>query len=94
MNTDLNIHLSAQAFVGLQKAALASGRTPAEVAQVTLEQMYSVSSGEAGKGVELNNVRRIEEHFGAIDIGMPIGSDNAQIDADLARAYGDVGDQA
>jgi len=32
---------------------------------------------------------RLRRHFGAVNLGHPTGADNAQIDADLARAYAD-----
>lgn len=32
---------------------------------------------------------RFERHFGAVDLGHPTGTDNEQIDADLATAYSD-----
>jgi hypothetical protein len=30
---------------------------------------------------------RLRRHFGAVNLGHPTGTDNAQIDADLAQAY-------
>lgn len=32
---------------------------------------------------------RLRRHFGAVNLGHPTGADNAEIDADLARAYAD-----
>ena len=31
---------------------------------------------------------RLRSHFGSVDLGAPTGTDNEQIDADLARVYG------
>lgn len=33
---------------------------------------------------------RLEPHLGAVDSGLPTGTDNEQIDADLARAYAET----
>lgn len=30
---------------------------------------------------------RLRQHFGAVNLGHPTGTDNTQIDEDLARAY-------
>jgi len=32
----------------------------------------------------------IEELFGSVSLGKPLGSDNDEIDADLAREYGSI----
>ncbi len=47
---------------------------------VLLEQALARSAPEAAGN-------RLEQHFGTVDLGRPTGTDNEQIDADLARAY-------
>ncbi len=83
MSTDLNIHLSPEAFVALQQAALATGRTPDDVAAAALEQKFGPVAKEADA-----SGGRIEDFFGAVSFGYKGGVTNEQIDADLAREYG------
>jgi hypothetical protein len=90
MNTDINIHLTPEAFTALQQLALATGRTPSEEAAAALEQKFRPAAVPAGTNGNdgSDESPRIEDFFGSIDMGYPIGIDNEQIDADLAREYG------
>ena len=90
MSTDLNIQLSPEAFTALQQLSLVTGRTPSEEAAAAIERQLAtaplrpkLSEQEAQAARE-----RFERHFGSIDLGRPIGIDNEQIDADLAKEYG------
>ncbi len=91
MSTDLNIHLSPEAFTALQQVSRAAGRTPSEEAAALLEQFYrplESNTTHTQLHSKTTTGRRIEDFFGTIDLGHPICSDNMQIDADLAREYG------
>jgi hypothetical protein len=89
MNTDINVHLTPEAFTALQQLALATGRTPSEEAAAALEQKFGPAAAPTRiDGEPTSEGPRIEDFFGTIDFGYPIGIDNEQIDADLAREYG------
>lgn len=87
MSTDLNIHLSEQAFVGLQQAAIATGLTPNDLASAALEHQFGTPRVDAANRSTDDARQRFERHFGSLDLGHAVGTDNDQIDADLARAY-------
>lgn len=87
METNLSIHLSEQTFAVLSTAAAAEGKTPAELAAAVVENEYA--SGCAPSSSDAQAARkRFEQCLGSVDLGRPIGIDNAEIDADLAREYG------
>jgi hypothetical protein len=86
MPTELAIHLSEQAFSSLAAAAVAAGKTPAEQAAAVVENVYAGGRPELRDAETAN--REFEQWFGSIDLGRPIGIENASLDADLAREYG------
>lgn len=89
MNSSLAIQLSEQTFSVLSSAALAAGKTPAELAASIVESIYEgnrVVSPDAGAARA-----RFERSFGSVDMGRPIGVENEAIDADLARSYANPG---
>ena len=86
MHTNLAIQLSERAFTVLTSEASAAGKTPAELAASIVE---SVCAREGSQGCDADAANRaFEQCFGSVDIGRPLGIDNAEIDADLGRAYG------
>ncbi len=86
MHSNLAIQLSEQAFSVLSSEALAAGKTPAELAALIVE---NICAGERLERCDADAANReFEQCFGTLDMGRPIGIDNAEIDADLGRAYG------
>lgn len=86
MSQVLTVQLSDRAFAAIQQRAQVAGCSPTEVAATSLEQQFA--------GVERTDLQkeeareRFRRHFGSVNLGHPIGSDNEQIDADLAAEYG------
>jgi hypothetical protein len=84
MSTNLPIEVSDQAFRALASAAGNVGKTPAELAADVVERAYGLqrtkTDPKAAQG-------EFEKCFGSINLGTPIGVENADIDRDLARAY-------
>jgi hypothetical protein len=91
MSRPLTVELSEEAFTALERSARVAARSPAELAAAALEQQFGVTDGKhQATEAERQAARlRFERHFGAVDLGHPTGVDNEDIDADLARAYGD-----
>jgi hypothetical protein len=87
MSTDLNIHLSPEAFDALQQAAIATGRTPSEEAASAVEQKFGTHAVRSSL-TDQEARERFERHFGTVSFGYPSDVTNEQIDADLAREYG------
>ena len=87
MSTDLNIHLSPEAFIALQQAAVAAGRTLSEEAASALEQRFGTPAARPCL-TDQEARERFERHFGTVSFGYPSYVTNEQIDADLAREYG------
>jgi len=86
MHTNLAIQLSEHTFSVLLNEASVAGKTPAELAASIVE---NVCAGERPKRCDAEAANRdFEQCFGSVDIGRPLGIDNAEIDADLGRAYG------
>lgn len=88
MDTHLAIHLSEHAFEILAQRAAAVGKTPAELAASAVEQAYSVAQPISTDPATAR--ANFERCFGSVDLGRPVGIANAAIDADLARACGNV----
>lgn len=88
MDTNLAIHLSEHTFEILAEQAMATGKTPAELAASAVEQVYS-----AARPVPTDPATaraNFERCFASVDLGRPVGIANAAIDVDLAREYGNV----
>lgn len=92
MSQSLTIELSDATYEAIERQAEKTGDSPSRFAAIALERQFQKN----GLPVSTGNTPRIravsgslEELFGSVDVGYPIGSDNEQIDADLAREYGD-----
>jgi hypothetical protein len=77
MRYPLMVTLPDELRQALVRAASASGQTPEEWVLSVVQQRLPVRDP------------RLRRHFGAVNLGHPTGADNAEIDADLARAYAD-----
>jgi hypothetical protein len=74
MSYSLQVRLPDELRQSLQKLAEAAGQTPEEWVTTIVRQQLAYKDA------------RLRRHFGAVRLGAPTGSDNQQIDADLARA--------
>lgn len=73
-------------YEGLIQAAHAGGLSPADwIARKLPANRQAPVSDEARAAA----LERLLQHAGTIRTGRPTGTDNEQIDADLAREYGD-----
>ena len=84
MNQTLTLELSAEAFDALSRQAATTGVAPEALAAAALEQKFV----DRRKRLDPANRGIFERHFGTIEMEGPVGADNEQIDADLAREYG------
>jgi predicted transcriptional regulator len=95
MSYSLTIELSDTVYAALQRHAQSAAQSPAEVAAAALEQCFGSpekmpSPGSPNSEADKQAARqRFERHFGAVNLGHATGTDNEEIDADLARAYAD-----
>ena len=77
MGYPLTVTLPDELHQSIVQIASAAGKTPEEwVAMLVCQRLPRHDA-------------RLRRHFGAVNLGHPTGADNAQIDADLARAYAD-----
>jgi hypothetical protein len=99
MSQTLTVKLSDELYTALQRHAEASGTSPADLAARTLEQHYgprghSRPNGGPQTEAEKQKAReRFERHFGGVNLGYATGTDNEEMDADLAREYADNHEQ-
>ena len=80
--SQLSVELNNSTLATIEEQAKAVGISPAKLVRDLLEQQFS--------GLRTNKPdvqTRFEDHFGVIDLGHPLGSDNESIDDDLATAY-------
>jgi hypothetical protein len=93
VSRQLTLELPEKVYEELHKAANRQQRRPQDIAAAVIAHEFC---GDAQPGTlhtdrseqEIRDARqRFRRHFGAINLGRPIASDNEQIDADLARAY-------
>jgi hypothetical protein len=77
MGHPLTVMLPDELHQPLVQVASAAGQTPEEWVAILVRQRLP------------RHDARLRRHFGAVNLGQPTGIDNAQIDADLARAYAD-----
>lgn len=98
MSQQLIIQLSDDAFAHLQLQAVSQSKSPAEVATADMERLYAGSqNGDAAAHPQTpkQRVRGLSrKHFGTFDLGYPVGTDNEQIDADLAKEYGSTHEES
>lgn len=91
MKQPLVIELSDDAYAAIERRAAGVGMTPESMAAASLEQQFGRSSTELRAGSQSRaESGRLEDQFGAVDLGHATGADNAAIDADLARAYAET----
>jgi hypothetical protein len=91
MSQRLTIEMSDGAYEGLTREAVARGTTPALVASSALERQFSNGTAEEQRLPEKEAPKRhgFQSVFGIVSLPESVGLDNEQIDADLAREYGD-----
>jgi hypothetical protein len=88
MRHPLTVQLSDEAYAALKVRADAISQSLAEVAAAVLEQQFAAINRKKLSDDERRVAReQLRRHFGAVDLGHPTGTDNAVIDADLAREY-------
>jgi hypothetical protein len=96
MSQTLILELSDEVYTTIQRQAESAGTSPAHWLATTLEQQYGPqhagqSAWRPRTAAEQHAARiRFEQHFGEVDLPDAIGADNEQIDADLAREYGET----
>jgi len=96
MSQMLILDLSDEVYTTIQRQAESAGTSPAHWLATTLEQQYGPrlagqSTRRPRTAAEQHAARiRFEQHFGEVDLPDAIGTDNEQIDADLAREYSDT----
>lgn len=97
MSQVLPVEIHDELYAAIELQALRLGTTPATLAAATLAARFdrnrknvvcSPSQSGMGQNAEVDS---LEEMFGSVDLGAPTGLDNDQIDADLAREYGNEG---
>ncbi len=97
MSQSLTIELNDTTYEAIERRARQAGELPARIAATMLEQQFE-NSGKVTKpstDADKQAAREsLEALFGSVDLGYPIASDNEQIDADLAREYGDAHETA
>ena len=96
MSQTLILELSDEVYTTIQRQAESAGTSPAHWLAITLEQQYGPRhAGQSARpprtAAEQHTARvRFEQHFGEVHVPDATGADNEQIDADLAREYGDT----
>jgi hypothetical protein len=91
MSQILTVETDDQVYEAIRKQAEAAGTTPAQIAGAALEQRFNGTPKRVETRTEEEKEasrQRFRRHFGSVDLGHPIGTDNDAIDADLAREYG------
>jgi len=92
MSQTLILELSDEAYTTIQRQAESAGTSPAHWLATTLEQQYGPRHARQLRTAAEQHAARVrfEQHFGEVDLPGAIGADNEQIDAELAREYGDT----
>ena len=97
MSQTLTIELSDTTYQAIERRARQAGELPARVAVSMLEQQLECSGQVSKPATEAEKQaarQSFELLFGSVDLGYPISSENEDIDADLAREYGDAHETA
>jgi hypothetical protein len=92
MSQTLTLELSDHVYETIRRQAEAAATSPAQLAVAALEQKFNGTPKKADPRTDAEKQaanERFRSLFGSVDLGHPIGIDNEQIDADLAREYGD-----
>lgn len=88
MSQHLTLELSDEVYADLQQQANAVGLSIAEWMVAVLSKQESAVSKISSSAEQQEKARqRFRNHAGAVSLGCATGIDNANIDADLARAY-------
>ena len=97
MSHALTVAVSDQVWHALQRQATSTGTPPDQLAaNVLAEHFVPNQNGRPARKRKEDMtqeekeaaMRRLQQHFGAADLGYATGLDNESIDADLAREYG------
>ena len=92
MSQTLTIQLNEATFAAIAREAEQAGDSPANIAASALESQFN-KNGSHDSAQDDSPTRlatgRLEDLFGCVSLHWPTGIDNVQIDADLAREYGD-----
>ena len=83
MEHKLTVTVPDEVYQPLVQEAQRQGRTPEEEASLRLQRSVPRRNGERRPGA-------LEELFGSVDLGYPVGIDNEEIDRDIARAIADT----
>jgi hypothetical protein len=92
MSQNLTVEINDQVYETIRKQAVAAGTSAAHLAGEALEQRFNGKHKRVDTRTEAEKQaanERFRGLFGSADLGYPTGIDNEQIDADLAREYGD-----
>lgn len=89
MSQRLTIEMSDDVYEALLHAAEAQGATPSAIASSALERQFSNGAGDQPPKPQIQKLQGFRSVFGIVSLPQPVGLDNEQIDADLAREYGD-----
>jgi hypothetical protein len=81
------LELPENVYAALVEAARADGVSPTEWIEGRLPRRNAGTESEQAASRALERLLR---HAGAIDLGHPTGTDNEQIDADLAKECGET----
>jgi hypothetical protein len=91
MSQILTVEVDDQVYQAICKQAEAAGTSPAQLAGSALAKQFNGKPKRVDTRTDAEKQaarERFERHFGSVDLGHPIGTDNEAIDADLAREYG------
>jgi hypothetical protein len=91
MSQSLTVELNDETYHAIERRAEASGNSPSNLAAAVLERQFqdgNASTGGVGSKTGPAS-GSLEELFGSVSLKSAVGLDNKQIDADLAREYGD-----
>lgn len=100
MSHTLVVELSDDVYAAIEQRAVEAQTSPAQIVATSLEQQFRhIRTGQQrhqGRSeAELQAARaRFERHFGAVDLGYATRIDNESIDADLAREYANMHEEA
>ena len=92
MSQTLTLEVNDQVYESIRQQAAVVGTSPAQLAVAALEQRFNGIPKKIDPRTEAEKQaanERFRSHFGSVNLGHATGTDNEQIDADLAREYGD-----
>jgi predicted transcriptional regulator len=90
----LTFEVSDALYEAFQQMAAKHGRTLEEVALEWLAQHTPRSRPQLTEEERQEALERLLRHAGTAHLGYPTGTDNEQIDADLAHEYGGTHEEA